>query len=108
MSEKMAPFSAGVSVKETCWLGLRGDITLVKPEEMDDGQFKEYLESSRETCCHCAFEKKFLCSRIDEKGTASADAFAGEVEPIESTLKELKAPCVGTKVIAEVLVPLSS
>jgi hypothetical protein len=98
MSERIRPFAGGVNIELTCSLGLRADVTLIRPEDMDDAQFREYVKISNSACQDCGFRNKFLCNKLDDGGEASVDAFSGDIVNVDITLRELKAPCVQSEV----------
>jgi len=97
MSEKLKPFGAGVDVQITCWLGLRADITLKRPEGMGNAKFEKYLKMSRGACQDCEFRKKYLCDKLDSNGKASVDTMGEDLQLAEVALIKQKAPCVQAK-----------
>ena len=93
MTEKEGAFSKGVKVEITCIFGYRADITLKRPNSMDNREYKSYIKECRNACGKCKFEREEFCSKIGHNGSASADMFSS-ADKIDKALKRTEAPCV--------------
>ncbi|MBU1117648.1 hypothetical protein KKD37_01665 [Patescibacteria group bacterium] len=91
MKEKniTTPFKYGVSLRYTCWAGLRGEITLRIPKSAENKEKKLWIATAQDACKTCEMDR-FYCSKIDQNGVAQFDGFS---QTVKRLIKARKTPC---------------
>lgn len=97
MSEKLKAFEKGTKVKWLSFFGLEGEVSLIRPPNMDSNQFQKYIDLCGEACKACEFAKNHSCSGLDGNGKVrQIETSNGGVVDVE--LEKYNAPCYSERV----------